>query len=194
LTLHGHHHSYQRTCPVIGHKCQAQPHLSSSGSSSSGSSGSKAGGAGGAVYVDAPAPVHLVIGNAGADLSWNVELQPSEVWQVRGDAHGLQPSPCSSRMLTPCGERSCACTPLAVRCAQTIRMWWGYVRLVADGRQLKCEAVSDLDGKVMDSVTLVKSEGWQGKHAAFMQRWLQQQQHQGGRQPDAGDQPLLAAS
>jgi hypothetical protein len=34
------------------------------------------------VYVDAPAPVHLVIGNAGAELSLNVELEPSEIWQV----------------------------------------------------------------------------------------------------------------
>lgn len=43
---------------------------------------------------------------------------------------------------------------------QVIRLWYGYMRLRADGHQLTCEAVSDLDGSVMDSVTLIKSEGW----------------------------------
>jgi hypothetical protein len=43
---------------------------------------------------------------------------------------------------------------------QSIKLWWGYLRVEANGTQLKCEAVSDLDGRVLDSVTLVKPEGW----------------------------------
>lgn len=103
LTLHGHHHSYQRTCPVIAGKCINPPTPSTAVSNSSrssstkngdgsgGSSGNSSSGArgrvrssGSAVYVDASAPVHLVIGNAGAELSWNVEPQPAEIWQVGG--------------------------------------------------------------------------------------------------------------
>jgi hypothetical protein len=78
--LHGHHHSYQRTCPVIDGKCA--PPAPSVANSSSSSSSKRWGVSSSAVYVDAPAPVHLVIGNAGAELSLNVELEPSEIWQV----------------------------------------------------------------------------------------------------------------
>jgi acid phosphatase type 7 len=49
ITLHGHHHSYQRTCPVFKGECVGQD-----------SNGVL------------KAPVHLVIGNAGAGLSLNV--------------------------------------------------------------------------------------------------------------------------
>jgi acid phosphatase type 7 len=49
LTLHGHHHSYQRTCPLYKGKCRGY-----------------------AKDGTARAPVHLVIGNAGAGLSSNV--------------------------------------------------------------------------------------------------------------------------
>lgn len=147
LTLHGHHHSYQRTCPVIGGKCvnPSAPSTASSSSSSHGGSTGSGGSngsngssgsngergrvrySGSAVYVDASAPVHLVIGNAGAELSWNVEPKPAEIWQ-------------------------------------NIRLWWGYLRIHASGTQLKCEAVSDSNGGVTDTVTLIKSEGWAARH------------------------------
>lgn len=105
LTLHGHHHSYQRTCPVIAGKCQGAAStlttLNNSNSNSDSSSalhdtkkpvgahgfghatqGSGTRGGHSPVYVDAAAPVHLVIGNAGAELSLNVELWPPSMWQV----------------------------------------------------------------------------------------------------------------
>lgn len=56
LTFHGHHHSYQRTCPVYDNTCMG--------------------------YGDdgVPlAPVHMVIGNAGAGLSINVHTKQPEV-------------------------------------------------------------------------------------------------------------------
>ncbi|GFR45131.1 hypothetical protein Agub_g6511 [Astrephomene gubernaculifera] len=56
LTLHGHHHSYQRTCPLYRGACQ---HADAEG---------VAGG-----------PVHLVIGHAGAGLSMNI-MDPLPVW------------------------------------------------------------------------------------------------------------------
>jgi hypothetical protein len=104
LTLHGHHHSYQRSCPVIDNRCQdtqqaAQTQYSSSSghdargfSSISGSRSSKPDAwsfssrrlQGGPTRVihDAPAPVHLVIGHAGAELSLNVDLNPPDIWEV----------------------------------------------------------------------------------------------------------------
>jgi len=59
LTLHGHHHSYQRTCPAFEGRCRGV-----------GADGSAA------------APVHLVIGHAGASLSTNVPLAPAPIWEV----------------------------------------------------------------------------------------------------------------
>lgn len=56
LTLHGHHHSYQRTCPVAKQVCQA-----------TGPDGV------------ARAPVHLVIGNGGAGLTMGFQ-QPPPAW------------------------------------------------------------------------------------------------------------------
>lgn len=56
VTLQGHHHSYQRTCPVLDGKCQG--------------------------YDDdgAPkAPIHMVIGNAGAVLCLNVHREQPKV-------------------------------------------------------------------------------------------------------------------
>jgi len=105
LTLHGHHHSYQRTCPVIAGKCQGPGPTFAQLSSNSSSSGSNAGykgrsvrGGSSAVYVDAAAPVHLVIGNAGAELSLNVEPQPPEIWQVCGSSTGRGVSPGGRRV------------------------------------------------------------------------------------------------
>lgn len=60
LTWHGHHHSYQRTCPVYKGECVG---LDDDGV--------------------ARAPVHMVIGHAGANISFNVEQRPSRIWQVR---------------------------------------------------------------------------------------------------------------
>lgn len=66
LTWHGHHHSYQRTCPLFRHQCMP-PHAD----------GSQA------------APVHLVIGHAGAGLSWGVSPQPPSWIQVVKLQHGF---------------------------------------------------------------------------------------------------------
>jgi hypothetical protein len=52
LVLWGHHHSYQRTCPVFNQTC---------------------------VDPNTKAPVHLVIGNAGAGLSQNLQ-SPAPEW------------------------------------------------------------------------------------------------------------------
>lgn len=62
LSFQGHHHSYQRTCPVHKNKCRG--------------------------YGDdgVPlAPVHLVIGNAGAGLSINVHTEQPEVRPLMPD-------------------------------------------------------------------------------------------------------------
>ncbi|GIL41942.1 hypothetical protein Vafri_29 [Volvox africanus] len=56
MTLQGHHHSYQRTCPLYRGTCQP-----------SNSDGTTA------------APVHLVIGHAGAGLSFNI-VEPPPAW------------------------------------------------------------------------------------------------------------------
>jgi hypothetical protein len=52
LTVHGHHHSWQRTCPVLNDTCVAR----------------RADGS-------AAAPVHLVAGNGGAGLSFNTHVR-----------------------------------------------------------------------------------------------------------------------
>ena len=110
MSWHGHHHTYQRTCPVYKGKClgfNTTTSSSSSGSSSrssnsgsssssssssnssgtSGSSSSNSDSSSGAIGV-ALGPVHLVIGHGGADLSLNVELWPSEIWEVSGGGGG----------------------------------------------------------------------------------------------------------
>lgn len=53
LTLHGHHHTYQRTCPVVNETCVG---LGSGG--------------------HALGPVHVVMGNGGAPLSMNIQNPP----------------------------------------------------------------------------------------------------------------------
>lgn len=60
MTWHGHHHSYQRTCPVNGERCE--------GHNADGS---------------AKAPVNVVIGNAGAELCWNVAPETPSHFEVR---------------------------------------------------------------------------------------------------------------
>lgn len=59
MTWHGHHHSYQRTCPVHRGVCK----------------GYNADGT-------AAAPVHVVIGHAGAGLCWNVNPQQPDIFDV----------------------------------------------------------------------------------------------------------------
>lgn len=59
MTWHGHHHSYQRTCPVVNMTC-----------------------------VD-EGPVHLVIGHAGAGLCYNVQPQAPSVFRRVEVAHGF---------------------------------------------------------------------------------------------------------
>lgn len=61
VTLHGHHHSYQRTCPVIAGECVGY----------------------GADGV-ANGPVHLVVGNAGAGLCLNIHERTPKVWCHHG--------------------------------------------------------------------------------------------------------------
>jgi acid phosphatase type 7 len=63
LTLHGHHHSYQRTCPVYKGKCKGHDK-----------------------HGTPKAPIHLVIGNAGKGLSHNIEEHQPKVrhlWRMR---------------------------------------------------------------------------------------------------------------
>jgi len=94
LTVSGHHHSYQRTCPAAKSSCHqaadgsrhtatgsrrlgsASGGLHATSSSSSSSSSRR-------VYHSPGAPVHVVTGNAGAELSLNVEQQPAQIWEVR---------------------------------------------------------------------------------------------------------------
>jgi hypothetical protein len=66
----------------------------------------------------------------------------------------------------------CCCCCLLV---QAIKIWWGFTRIEADGNQLRVEAVSDSDGTVFDTLTLVKSEGWAERHMQAMQKAQQQQ-------------------
>lgn len=60
LTFHGHHHSYQRTCPAHRNKCVGY-----------GEDGVPL------------APIHMVIGNAGAGLTINVHPEQPEVRRPR---------------------------------------------------------------------------------------------------------------
>lgn len=59
VTWHGHHHSYQRTCPVVNGTC-----------------------------VD-KGPVHMVIGHAGAGLCFNVQQETPSVFRKVHVAHGF---------------------------------------------------------------------------------------------------------
>jgi hypothetical protein len=61
LTLHGHHHTYQRTCPMYNGTCLGFDERTG----------------------HAMGPVHLVIGNGGASLSLNVADPPPEYLEVR---------------------------------------------------------------------------------------------------------------
>jgi len=77
IALWGHHHSYQRTCPVNHEVCQFQPNNNRSKNS---------------YYIDDthyPNPIHLVIGMAGAGLSQNLKLE-KPVWliYVNDQEHG----------------------------------------------------------------------------------------------------------
>lgn len=65
MTWHGHHHSYQRTCPVYKERCLP---FNSDGT------------AGG--------PVHLVIGHAGAGLCLNTLPQRPPFWERVELTHG----------------------------------------------------------------------------------------------------------
>lgn len=60
LTIHGHHHSYQRSCPALRGACVDGPD---------------------ALGASAAAPVHVVVGNGGAALSLNVPLAPAPIWR-----------------------------------------------------------------------------------------------------------------
>lgn len=64
--MYGHHHSYQRTCKVVGEVCKG---MSSQGPAE-----------GGRGYV---APVHVVLGMAGMGLSQNM-VSPRPEWMEYG--------------------------------------------------------------------------------------------------------------
>jgi len=98
LCLWGHHHSYQRTCAVFNNTCVPP---SADGSNN--------------------APVHMVIGMAGAGFSTNIEKkQPAWFEHVDITHHG-------------------------------------YARASANATQLSMSFVSDVDGSIVDSVTLKRS-------------------------------------
>eukprot|EP00878_Enallax_costatus_P019287 GHUV01020344.1.p1 GENE.GHUV01020344.1~~GHUV01020344.1.p1 ORF type:complete len:392 (+),score=91.17 GHUV01020344.1:31-1206(+) len=130
LTLHGHHHSYQRTCPVIDYRCQ-KPTPSTTTTSRKLLDDNSSSGSGSGVVLDASksAPIHLVIGNGGFELSLNVDMQPADIWQ-------------------------------------SIKLWWGYLRIQATGTELKTQMISDSDGSVMDSLTLRKPKEWGTQYMA----------------------------
>ncbi|GBF94969.1 inactive purple acid phosphatase-like [Raphidocelis subcapitata] len=132
LTLHGHHHSYQRTCPVYAGRCLGF-----------GPDGAAKG------------PVHLVIGNAGATLSTNVPFTPDPIWE-------------------------------------TIKFYWGYLRVSATATELAVEAASNLDALPRDAFALRKPDGWGARWPEERRRrreWLVQQQGgQGQGQQQQGQQ------
>lgn len=63
--MYGHHHSYQRTCKVVGEVCKGFSSRSSQGTLDQGEG-----------YV---APVHVVLGMAGMGLSQNM-VSPRPEW------------------------------------------------------------------------------------------------------------------
>lgn len=67
-TWHGHHHSYQRTCPLAHGVCCGRVMSSKKG------------------YTCGP--VHLVIGHAGAELSSNVHLKRPDIFETVQVRHG----------------------------------------------------------------------------------------------------------
>lgn len=84
LTLHGHHHSYQRTCPTIAGRCKG-PRARGERLSSVLANSNNGGEVGGrhATIVDAAAPVHLLIGNSGYVLDANLDAGRSKrIFQV----------------------------------------------------------------------------------------------------------------
>lgn len=68
LTWHGHDHIYERTCPVYKSICQ-QPNADGSLS----------------------APIHVVIGNAGYELSWFANPDVPPYWVRHVDLHACRP-------------------------------------------------------------------------------------------------------
>lgn len=113
MTWHGHHHSYQRTCPVYKERCLP---FNADGT--------------------AAGPVHLVIGHAGAGLCLNTLPQRPLFWE-------------------------------------RVELTHGYMRVEANGTDMHCEVVTDVDGSVMDSFTLHKPPGWQTKDAHSVEHWEQ---------------------
>jgi hypothetical protein len=67
-TWHGHHHSYQRTCPLIHGECCRGDAVQGKNHSCG--------------------PVHLVIGHAGAELSSNVHLKRPDIFETVQVRHG----------------------------------------------------------------------------------------------------------
>ncbi len=47
--------------------------------------------------------------------------------------------------------------PPPLHIAQSIKLWWGYLRVEASGTHLKCQMISDSDGRVMDQVRFTLS-------------------------------------
>ena len=65
VTFHGHDHIYERTCPVFKKICQA--------TNTDGSAGG---------------PMHVVVGNAGYELSWFANPTPPNYWDKIVMEHG----------------------------------------------------------------------------------------------------------
>ena len=68
LTWHGHDHVYERTCPVFRSECQP---ANADGSQS--------------------APIHVVIGHAGYELSWFANPTIPDYWDMVVIEHGSWP-------------------------------------------------------------------------------------------------------
>ena len=126
----------QRTCPAYEGRCVRGPDADG---------------------ASAAAPVHVVLGNAGASLSLNVPAAPEPIWEV-------------------------------------VKLWWGYVRFEASAARLRAEAVSDLDGRVMDAFELRKPEGWGAAFEARRARARTQQGAAAAQAQAAADATAAAAA
>lgn len=92
----------------------------------------------------------------------------------------------TSCRIAPCIASSLQFLPfphlLLMRCCchgpQTIKLWWGYLRIQASGTQLQTQMISDSDGSIMDSLTLRKPQNWGSSYLANRQTVVAVEQQQ----------------
>lgn len=47
-----------------------------------------------------------------------------------------------------------------VQIFEKVHLWWGYSRMHANATHMRIEAITNLDGSVIDTLTLQKPQGW----------------------------------